>query len=90
MLTPEVGKARPQLADGPEHGLLDRPVVRAQFVGDLADAPLLEVLQDEAHSFDLREARQRFGQASPELGILTGEQFDEAIKPEEMVGPLKV
>jgi fumarate hydratase class II len=25
-----------------------------------------------------------------ELGLLTGEQFDEAIQPEEMVGPLKV
>ena len=25
-----------------------------------------------------------------DLGLLTGEQFDEAIKPEEMVGPLKV
>jgi len=25
-----------------------------------------------------------------ELGLLTGEQFDEAIRPEEMVGPLKV
>jgi hypothetical protein len=25
-----------------------------------------------------------------ELGILTAEQFDEAIKPEEMVGPLKL
>jgi fumarate hydratase class II len=25
-----------------------------------------------------------------ELGLLTGEQFDEAINPEDMVGPLKV
>lgn len=29
-------------------------------------------------------------EATIELGLLTGEQFDEAIKPEEMVGPLKV
>ena len=29
-------------------------------------------------------------EAAVELGILTGEQFDDAIKPEEMVGPLKV
>ncbi|MCZ6806962.1 MAG: class II fumarate hydratase [Deltaproteobacteria bacterium] len=29
-------------------------------------------------------------EAAIELGLLTGEQFDEAIKPEEMVGPLKV
>jgi fumarate hydratase class II len=29
-------------------------------------------------------------EAAIELGILTGEQFDDAIKPEEMVGPLKV
>ncbi|MGB5193949.1 MAG: class II fumarate hydratase [Polyangiales bacterium] len=29
-------------------------------------------------------------EAALELGILTGEQFDDAIKPEEMVGPLKV
>ena len=29
-------------------------------------------------------------EAAIELGILTGEQFDEAVKPEEMVGPLKV
>ncbi len=28
-------------------------------------------------------------EAAIELGLLTGEQFDEAIKPEEMVGPLK-
>ena len=29
-------------------------------------------------------------EAAIELGLLTGEEFDEAIKPEEMVGPLKV
>ncbi len=29
-------------------------------------------------------------EAAVELGILSGEQFDAAIKPEEMVGPLKV
>ncbi len=29
-------------------------------------------------------------EAAIDLGILTGEQFDDAIKPEEMVGPLKV
>ncbi|MEM9728551.1 MAG: class II fumarate hydratase [Myxococcota bacterium] len=29
-------------------------------------------------------------EAAMELGLLTGEEFDEAIKPEEMVGPLKV
>ena len=29
-------------------------------------------------------------EAAIELGILTGEQFDDAIKPEEMVGPLKI
>ena len=29
-------------------------------------------------------------EAAIELDILTGEQFDEAVKPEEMVGPLKV
>jgi fumarate hydratase class II len=29
-------------------------------------------------------------EAAVELGILTAEQFDEAIKPEEMVGPLKL
>ena len=29
-------------------------------------------------------------EAAIDLGLLTGEQFDEAIKPEEMVGPLKV
>ena len=29
-------------------------------------------------------------EAAVELGILTGEQFDDAIKPEEMVGPLKI
>jgi fumarate hydratase class II len=29
-------------------------------------------------------------EAAVQLGILTGEQFDEAIKPEEMVGPLKL
>jgi len=28
-------------------------------------------------------------EAAIELGILTGEQFDEAVKPEDMVGPLK-
>jgi fumarate hydratase class II len=28
-------------------------------------------------------------EAAVDLGILTGEQFDDAIKPEEMVGPLK-
>jgi len=28
--------------------------------------------------------------AAIELGLLTGEQFDEAVKPEDMVGPLKV
>jgi fumarate hydratase class II len=28
-------------------------------------------------------------EAAVELGILTGQQFDEAVKPEEMVGPLK-
>ena len=29
-------------------------------------------------------------EAAIELGLLTGEEFDDAIKPEEMVGPLKV
>ncbi len=29
-------------------------------------------------------------EAAIELGLLTGEQFDEAVRPEEMVGPLKV
>jgi len=29
-------------------------------------------------------------EAAIELGLLTGEQFDAAVKPEEMVGPLKV
>jgi fumarate hydratase class II len=29
-------------------------------------------------------------EAAIELGLLTGEQFDEAIKPEDMVGPLKI
>ena len=29
-------------------------------------------------------------EAAIELGLLTGEQFDDAIKPEEMVGPLKI
>jgi fumarate hydratase class II len=29
-------------------------------------------------------------EAAIDLGILTGEQFDDAIKPEEMVGPLRV
>jgi fumarate hydratase class II len=29
-------------------------------------------------------------EAAVELGLLTGEQFDEAVQPEEMVGPLKV
>jgi fumarate hydratase class II len=29
-------------------------------------------------------------EAAIELGLLTGEQFDAAVKPEEMVGPLKI
>jgi len=29
-------------------------------------------------------------EAAVELGLLTGEQFDEAVQPEDMVGPLKV
>jgi len=29
-------------------------------------------------------------EAAIQLGLLTGEQFDEAVRPEEMVGPLKV
>jgi fumarate hydratase class II len=28
-------------------------------------------------------------EAAIALGLLTGEQFDEAVRPEEMVGPLK-
>jgi fumarate hydratase class II len=29
-------------------------------------------------------------EAAIELGLLTGEQFDDAVQPEDMVGPLKV
>ena len=28
-------------------------------------------------------------EAAIELGLLTGEEFDEAVRPEDMVGPLK-
>ena len=50
-----MGKAGPKLADGAKHGLFDRTDGRPEFLGNLLRAPLLQVLQYEAHAFDIGE-----------------------------------
>ena len=67
MLSLQVLHAHAQLLDRTENGLFDGPFVDPEFCRDLRAAPLLQMLENEAHALKLRQSSEGVGKIALQL-----------------------